>query len=156
MVDVPLSTCTVLATRDELCSASEQLALAAFLAGYSALTATPTHWICAQYVAWCRDRVLRPSPRVPGSGSGHDRPSVARRGLLLPLRRTGRPNHGLAGGVCAPTSLGLRVPPHRPGPQRGRRHTGGRRLAGGRDHALISLLALNGSSGLKPDREGEL
>jgi hypothetical protein len=37
-VDVPISTSTALATRDELFSANEQLALAGFLAGYSGLT----------------------------------------------------------------------------------------------------------------------
>jgi hypothetical protein len=36
IVDVPLSTSTVLATRDELFSTDEQLALVGFLAGYAA------------------------------------------------------------------------------------------------------------------------
>jgi hypothetical protein len=35
-VDVPISTSTTVATRDELFSTTEQLALAGFLAGYSA------------------------------------------------------------------------------------------------------------------------
>jgi hypothetical protein len=38
IVDVPISTSTALAPRDELFSASEQLVLAGFLAGYSGLT----------------------------------------------------------------------------------------------------------------------
>jgi hypothetical protein len=37
-VDVPISTSTVLATRDELFSTNERLALAGFLAAYSGLT----------------------------------------------------------------------------------------------------------------------
>ena len=36
-MDVPISTSTVLAARDELLSTNEQLALAGFLAGYSGL-----------------------------------------------------------------------------------------------------------------------
>jgi hypothetical protein len=40
-VDVPISTSTTLATRDDLFSANEQLARAGFLAGYSVAAARP-------------------------------------------------------------------------------------------------------------------
>jgi len=50
-VDVPLSTSTVLATRGELFSANEQLALAGFLAGYSGLTRDAYTLDLRQYVA---------------------------------------------------------------------------------------------------------
>jgi hypothetical protein len=54
-VDVPLSTSTALATRDELFSANEQLALAGFLAGYSGLTREAYTLDLRQYVAWCTE-----------------------------------------------------------------------------------------------------
>jgi integrase/recombinase XerD len=54
IVDVPLSTSTVLATRD-LFSANEQLALAGFLAGYSGLTREAYTLDLRQYVAWCTE-----------------------------------------------------------------------------------------------------
>ena len=59
-------------------------------------------------------------PRGAGSGPGHRRPTAVHRGRLLPLRRRGRPARPLAGGARAPTPDRLRVPRHRPGPQRGR------------------------------------
>jgi site-specific recombinase XerD len=54
-VDVPLSTSTVLATRDQLFSANEQLALAGILAGYSGLTRDAYTLDLRQYVAWCTE-----------------------------------------------------------------------------------------------------
>jgi hypothetical protein len=50
-VDVPLSTSSALATRDELSSANEQLALAGFLAGYRGLTRDADTLDLRQYVA---------------------------------------------------------------------------------------------------------
>jgi site-specific recombinase XerC len=58
IVDVPLSTSTVLATRDELFSTDEQLALAGFLAGYSGLTRDAYTLDLRQYVAWCTEHHL--------------------------------------------------------------------------------------------------
>jgi Phage integrase, N-terminal SAM-like domain len=52
----PLSTSTALATRDELFSANDQLALAGFLAGYSGLTREAHTLDLRQYVAWCTER----------------------------------------------------------------------------------------------------
>jgi hypothetical protein len=57
-VDVPHSTRTVLATRDDLFSANEQLALAGFLAGYSGLTRDAYTLDLRQYVAWCTEHHL--------------------------------------------------------------------------------------------------
>jgi hypothetical protein len=54
-VDVPVSTTTVLATRDQVCSANEQMALAGFLAGYSGLTREAYALDLRQYVAWCTE-----------------------------------------------------------------------------------------------------
>jgi hypothetical protein len=54
-VGVPLLTSTALATRDELFSADEQLALAGCLAGYSGLTREAYTLDLRQYVAWCTE-----------------------------------------------------------------------------------------------------
>jgi len=52
-VDVPISASSGLATRDELFSTHEQLALAGFLAGYSGLTRDAYTLDLRQYAAWC-------------------------------------------------------------------------------------------------------
>ena len=57
-MDVPISTSTVLARRDQLFSANEQLALAGFLAGYSGLTRDAYTLDLRQYVAWCIEHRL--------------------------------------------------------------------------------------------------
>jgi hypothetical protein len=54
-VDVPLSTSTALAARDELFSPNEQSALAGFLAGYSGLTRDAYILDLRQHVAWCTE-----------------------------------------------------------------------------------------------------
>jgi integrase/recombinase XerD len=54
-VDVPHSTSTVLATRDELFRTNGQSALAGFLAGYSGLTRDAYTLDLRQYVAWCTE-----------------------------------------------------------------------------------------------------
>ena len=54
-MDVPLTTGTAVATRDELFSPDEQLALAGFLAGYSGLTRDAYTLDLRQYVAWCAE-----------------------------------------------------------------------------------------------------
>jgi hypothetical protein len=82
-VDGPLSTSTVLATRDELFSANEQSPLAGFLAGYSGLTRDANALDLRQYVAWCTEHRVAvfgarradiecfgPPPRVPWAGPG--------------------------------------------------------------------------------------
>jgi integrase/recombinase XerD len=84
-VDVPLSTSTTVASRDELFIANEQLALAGFVAGFSGLTLDAYTLDLRQYVAWCTEHQLAvfgarradiecfPPPRVSGPGSRHDR-----------------------------------------------------------------------------------
>jgi integrase/recombinase XerD len=57
-VDVPISTSTTVATRDELFSTNEQLALAGFLAAYSGLTRDAYTLDLRQYVAWCTEHRL--------------------------------------------------------------------------------------------------
>ena len=57
-MDVPISTSTTVATRDELFSTNEQLALAGFLAGYSGLTRDAYTLDLRQYVAWCTEHHL--------------------------------------------------------------------------------------------------
>jgi hypothetical protein len=54
-VDVPMSTSTALAARDQLFSTDEQLALAGFLTGYSGLTRDAYTLDLRQYVAWCTE-----------------------------------------------------------------------------------------------------
>ena len=54
-MDVPLSTSTVLATKEQLFSTNEQLAPAGFLAGYSGLTREAYTLDLRQYVAWCTE-----------------------------------------------------------------------------------------------------
>src|SRR5215204_469367 len=54
-MDVPISTSTTVATRDEPVQRHEQLALAGFLAGYSGLTRDAYTLDLRQYVAWCTE-----------------------------------------------------------------------------------------------------
>jgi hypothetical protein len=58
IVDVPILTSSVVATRDELFSANEQLALAGFLARYSGLTRDAYTLDLRQYVVWCTEHQL--------------------------------------------------------------------------------------------------
>ncbi|HET6918687.1 MAG TPA: hypothetical protein VFI46_04385 [Jiangellaceae bacterium] len=57
-MDVPISTSTVVATRDVLFSTNEQLALAGFLAGDSGLTRGAYMLDLRQFVAWCTEHQL--------------------------------------------------------------------------------------------------
>jgi integrase/recombinase XerD len=156
-VDVPLSTSTVLATRDELFSANEQLALAGFLAGYSGLTRDAYTLDLRQYVAWCTEH------RVAVFGARRaDIECFARH-----LESLGRARATIARRLCtvacfyryAEQECLISVSPaahvRRPRLDYESHATGLDRnevgamlvaagLAGGRDHALISLLALNG------------
>jgi Phage integrase, N-terminal SAM-like domain len=146
-VDVPLSTSTALATRDELFSANEQLALAGFLAGYSGLTRDAYTLDLRQYVAWCTEH------RVAVFGArradiecfarhleslGRARATIARRLCTVACFYRYAEQEGLIavspGGARASTPPGLRVPRQRPGPQRGRRPAG--RRGAGRDPGI--------------------
>jgi hypothetical protein len=155
-VDVPFSTSTALATRDELFSADEQLALAGSWPATAASPATPTPWICANTLpgapntGWRCSVPVAPTSSVspvalsPWAGRGPPSPGGCARWPALPLRRTGRPDRGVAGGACAPTPPGLRVPCHGAGSKEVGALLVAAGLAGARDHALVSLLALNG------------
>jgi integrase/recombinase XerD len=154
-VDVPLSTRTALATRDELFSANEQLALAGYLAGYSGLTRDAYTLDLRQYVAWCTEhRVAVFGARRASSASPATSSPWAERGPRSPasfarwLASTATPNRKASSRsrrrrMCGdpawttsptpPASIATRSAP-----------VGRRRVGRRRDHALISLLALNG------------
>ena len=84
-MDVPISTSTVLATRDRLFSTAEQLALAGFLAGYSGLTRDAYTLDLRHYVAWC---VREPRPPDGSHLGSPDPPCVpGTRRLSVPLWR---------------------------------------------------------------------
>jgi site-specific recombinase XerD len=156
-MDLPLSTSTVLATRDELFSTNEQLALAGFLAGYSGLTRDADTLDLRQYVAWCTEHHLAVFGvrradiecfarhlESPGPGPGHDRATAVpvacfyryaeQEGLIAisPAAHVRRPR--------------LDYESHATGLDRN--EVGAMLVAAGlasaRDHARISLLALNG------------
>jgi Phage integrase, N-terminal SAM-like domain len=156
-VDVPLSTSTTLATRDELFSASEQLALAGFLAGYSGLTRDAYTLDLRQYVAWCTEHHLT----VFGvrradiecfarhlESLGRARATIARRLYTVACFYRYAEQEGL---IAVSQAAHVRRPrldyeSHATGLDRN--EVGAMLvaagLAGARDHALISLLALNG------------
>jgi integrase/recombinase XerD len=157
IVDVPLSTSTALATRDELFSAAEQLALAGFLAGYSGLTRDAYTLDLRQYVAWCTEH------RVAVFGArradiecfarhleslGRARATIARRLCTVACFYRYAEQEGL---IAVSPAAHVRRPrldyeSHATGLDRN--EVGAMLvaagLAGGQDHALISLLALNG------------
>jgi site-specific recombinase XerD len=151
------TTTTDVAVIDLAFSDAERYALAAFLASYRGLTREAYALDLRQFVAWSTEHHLRLFgarradiecfARDLGSGwprSSDRRSSPLHGGGVLPLRRTGGTARAVTAGPCPPAPTGLRVAPHRPGPQRGRRSPGAAGLASAREHALISLLAING------------
>jgi integrase/recombinase XerD len=156
-VDVPLSTSTVVATRDELFSPDEQLALAGFLAGYSGLTREAYTLDLRQYVAWCTEH------RVAVFGArradiecfarhlealGRARATIARRLCTVSCFYRYAEQEGL---IAVSPAAHVRRPrldyeSHATGLDRN--EVGAMLVAAGlanaRDHALISVLALNG------------
>jgi integrase/recombinase XerD len=156
-MDVPRSTSTVLATRDELFGTDEQLASAGFLAGYSGLTRDAYTLDLRQYVARCTEHQLA----VFGARCadiecfarhlepmGRARATIARRlctvawfyryaeqeGLIAvsPAAHVRRPRLDYESPATGPdlNEVGAMLVPAG--------------LSSARDHALISLLALNG------------
>jgi site-specific recombinase XerD len=156
-VDVPLSTSTSLATRDELFSHDEQLALAGFLAGYSGLTRDAYTLDLRQYVAWCAEhRVAVFGARradIEGfarhlESLGRARATIARRLCTVSCFYRYAEEEGL---IAVSPAAHVRRPrldyeSHATGLDRN--EVGAMLVAAGvgnaRDHALISLLALNG------------
>jgi integrase/recombinase XerD len=157
IVDVPISTSTTVATRDELFSANEQLALAGFLAGYSGLTRDAYRLDLRQYVAWCTEHHLA----VFGArradiecfarhleSRGRARATIARRLCTVACFYRYAEQEGL---IATSPAAHVRRPrldyeSHATGLDRN--EVGAMLVAAGlasaRDHALISLLALNG------------
>jgi integrase/recombinase XerD len=157
-VDVPMSTSTALATPDdELFSPYEQLALAGFLAGYSGLTRDAYTLDLRQYVAWCTEH------RVAVFGArradiecfaryleslGRARATIARRLCTVACFYRYAEHESL---IAVSPAVHVRRPrldyeSHATGLDRN--EVGAllvaAGLAGARDHALVSLLALNG------------
>jgi integrase/recombinase XerD len=156
-VNVPISTSTALATRYELFSANEQLALAGFLAGYSGLTREAYTLDLRQYVAWCTEH------RVAVFGArrvdieyfarhleslGRARATIARRLCTVACFYRYAEQEDL---ISVSPAAHVRRPrldyeSHATGLDRN--EVGALLVAAGlsnaRDHALISLLALNG------------
>ena len=139
----------------------ERLALAGFLAGYPGLTRDAYALDLRKFTAWCRGRSLAcsssagPTSRCsPGTSKpGRARATITR--LLFPIagcyryavEETCSP---LTGRPCQPSADRLRVPCHRLRPQR----VGALLVAAGlgtaAEHALLSLLALNGLGFRRP------
>jgi site-specific recombinase XerD len=156
-VDVPISTSSVLARRDELFSANERLALAGFLAGYSGLTRDAYTLDLRQYVAWCTEhRVAMFGARRADiecfarhvESLGRAQATIARRLCTVSCFYRYAEQEGL---IAVSPAAHVRRPrldyeSHATGLDRN--EVGALLVAAGlasaRDHALISLLALNG------------
>jgi site-specific recombinase XerD len=156
-VDVPISTSTALATRDELFSTNEQLALAGFLTGYSGLTRDAYTLDLRQYVAWCTEHHLA----VFGArradiecfarhleSLGRARATIARRLCTVACFYRYAEQEGLIAVSPAAHVRRLRLDHESHATGLDRNEVGAMLVAAGlvgaRDHALISLLALNG------------
>jgi integrase/recombinase XerD len=156
-VDVPISTGTTVATRDELFSTNEQLALAGFLAGYSGLTRDAYTLDLRQYVAWCTEHHLA----VFGArradiecfarhleSLGRARATIARRLCTVSCLYRYAEQEGLIGISPAAHVRRPRLDYESHATGLDRNEVGAilvaAGLTGARDHALISLLALNG------------
>ena len=156
-MNVPLSTSTSLATRDELFSTNAQLALAGFLAGYSGLTCDAYTLDLRQYVTWRTEHRLAVfgTRRADIEGFarhleslGRARATIARRLCTVSCFYRYAEQEGL---IAVSPAAHVRRPrldyeSHATGLDRN--EVGAMLVAAGlgdaRDHALISLLALNG------------
>ena len=156
-MDVPISTSTALAARDQLFSTDEQLALAGFLAGYSGLTRDAYTLDLRQYVAWCTEhRVAVFAARRADiecfarhlESLGRARATIARRLCTVACFYRYAEQERL---IAVSPAAHVRRPrldyeSHATGLDRN--EVGAMLVAAGlasaRDHALISLLALNG------------
>jgi len=153
---VPVLAATTLA-RDELFTPEEEVALTGFLAGYSGLTREAYALDLRQYVAWCTERSLtvfgarRADIETFGrhlEALGRARATISRRLCTIACfyryaEQEGLIDHSPAVHVRRPR---LHYESHATGLDRN--EVGAMLVAAGlasyRDHALISLLALNG------------
>jgi integrase/recombinase XerD len=156
-VDVPISTSTTLVTRDELFSTNEQLALAGFLAGYSGLTRDAYTLDLRQYVTWCTEhRMAMFGARRADiecfarylESLGRARATIARRLCTVACFYRYAEQEGLIGISPAAHVRRPRLDYESHATGLDRNEVGAMLVAAGladaRDHALISLLALNG------------
>ena len=149
------STATRVALRHEVFAPKEEVALAGFLAGYSGLTREAYMLDLRQYVAGAQNdaRAVRCAPRTSKrsgatskrrASSRDDLASALHHRVLLPLRRTRRLHREVTSGACPPPELDYES--HATGLDRN--EVGAMLVAAGlgsaQDHALLSLLALNG------------
>jgi site-specific recombinase XerD len=154
-MEVPISTSTVVATRHNLFSCNEQLALAGFLAGYGGLTRAAYTLDMRQYIAWCTDQVAVFGARRTDiecfarhlETLGRARATIARRLCTVACFYPYAEQEGL---IAMSPAAHVRRPrldyeSHATGLDR---KVGAMLVAAGlasaRDHALVSLLALNG------------
>ena len=154
----PESTAVLVRVNEDPFTDPERLALAGFLAGYSGLTREADRArLSAFYSSWVADYDLRlfevrrvahieAFARHLETSAGPARrsrvvsaPSPA--STATPNKRTSSPSRQRC---MSDDPTRLRIPRHRPGPQRGRRHARRRRTRDAQDHALSQLLALNG------------
>ena len=156
-MEIPSSTSVAVAVRDELFTPEEEAALSGFLAGYSGLTRDAYTLDLRQYVAWCTEH------RVAVFGArradiecfarhleslGRARATIARRLCTVACFYRYAEQEGL---IAVSPAAHVRRPrldyeSHATGLDRN--EVGAllvaARLSNPRDHALISLLALNG------------
>ena len=147
---------TALATIQPAFTDAERVALAGFLAGYSGLTREAYALDLRQFASWCRGSSLAlfvsaartssvsPATWNPGPGPGDHHPPAVHRGRVLPVRgRRGTP--GSLPGRPRPAAR-IDYESHAAGLDRN--ELGALLVAAGlgppAEHALISLLALNG------------
>ena len=149
-------TTSAVAIRPVLFSPEEELALVGFLAGYSGLTRDAYALDLRQYVAWCTERNItlfgarRADIESFGrhlEALGRARATISRRLCTIAAFYRYAEEESL---IATSPAVHVRRPrldyeSHATArPQRGRRMLVAAGLASARDHALISLLALNG------------
>ena len=148
---------TALATIQPAFTDAERLALAGYLAGYRGLTREAYALDLRQFTTWCRARSVAlfavrradiESFARDLEAKGRARATVTRRlctiaGFYKYAVEEELLDHS-PGRACPAAAGGLRVPCRRAGPQRARRPPGRRRARPAAEHALISLLVLNG------------
>jgi site-specific recombinase XerD len=152
---VPTTTSVVL--RQEVFTTEEEVALVGFLAGYSGLTREAYQLDLRQYVAWCAEHHVRlfcaRRADIEGFGRhlealGRARATVARRLCTIACFYRYAEQEGLIGGSPAVHVRRPRLDYESHATGLDRNEVGAMLVAAGlssaRDHALVSLLALNG------------